>query len=120
MYPTLVPSSPGELRSSVPTLAPTRAVLFLDVRLPLESPVRVDEGDSTPVLLSTRVQGELPDRTVMIRCTSSNSTLLHVGCPDQPSATSPGTCEMPLAAAGNMSVVLIAADDVDNRGHPPV
>jgi hypothetical protein len=116
-----VPSSPGELRSSVPTLAPTRAVLFLDVRLPLESPVRVDEGGTTLVLLSTRVQGKLLDRTGMMRCTSSNSSLLHVGCPDQPSATSPGTCEMPLAlAAGNMSVLVIAADDFDNRGHPPV
>jgi hypothetical protein len=109
-YPTLVPSSPGELRSSVPTLAPTRAVLFLDVRLPLESPVRVDEGGTTLVLLSPRVQGKLLDRTVMMRCTSSNSALLHVGCPDQPSATSPGTCEMPQAlAAGNMSVLVIAA-----------
>ncbi len=105
----------------MPTLAPTRAVLFLDVRLPLESPVRVDEGDMTLVLLSTRVQGELLDRSVMIRCTSSNSTLLHVGCPDQPSATSPDTCEMPLAlATGNLSLLLIAADDFDNRGHPPV
>jgi len=120
-YPTLVPSSPGELRSSVPTLAPTRAVLFLDVRVPLESPVRVDEGGTTLVLLSARAQGKLLDRTVTIRCTSSNSTLLHVGCPDQPSAASPGTCEMPLhLAAGNLSVLLIAADDFDNRGHPPV
>jgi len=121
VYPTLAPSSPGELRSSVPSLAPTRAVMFLDVRLPLESPVNVGEGGVTLVVLSTRVQGELLDRTVMIRCTSSNSTLLHVGCPDQPSATSPETCEMPLhRAAGNLSVLLIAADDFDNRGHPPV
>jgi hypothetical protein len=105
----------------VPTLAPTRAVLFLDVRLPLESPVHVDEGDMTLVLLSIRVQGEPLDHTVMIRCISSNSTLLQLGCPDRPSATSPGTCEMPLAlAAGNLSVLLIAADDFDNRGHPPV
>ena len=105
----------------MPTLAPTRAVLFLDVRLPLESPVRVDEGDMTLVLLSTRVQGEPLDRTVMIRCISSNATLLQLGCPDRPSATSPGTCEMPLAlAAGNLSVLVIAADDFDNRGHPPV
>jgi hypothetical protein len=121
VYPSLVPSSPGELRSSVPTLGPTWAVLFLDVRPPLESPVRVDEGNTILVLLSARVQGEPLDRTVMIRCTSSNSTLLHVGSPDQPSATSPGTCEMPLhLAAGNLSVLLIAADDFDNRGHPPV
>ena len=120
-HPTLVPSSSAELRSYVPTLAPTRAVLFLRILRPLESPVQVDEGDVTPVVLSSHVQGEPSDRIVMIRCTSSNATLLHVGCPDRPSAASPDTCELPLVLpAGNLSVALIAPDDFDNRGRPPV
>ena len=118
-FPTLVPSSAAELRSSVPTLSPTQPVLFLNIDVPLASPVRVDEGEITLVVLSAFVQGKPRARTVMVRCTSSNRTLLHVGCPDRPSPESPDSCEMALALpVGNISLQLVAVDDLDNRGHP--
>jgi hypothetical protein len=120
-FPTLQPSAKADFRTSVPTLDPTRAVVSLNVRSPLESPVRVNEGRTSTVLLSAIVQGDLSPTTIMVRCDSSNATLLHVGCPDVPLVGSPASCDIPMdLPAGNLSLRLIAVDDFHNSGHPAV
>ena len=62
-FPTLMPSSSAELRSRVPTLAPTRAVLLLrlavrsaaDVRIVVDT-VSVREGDAVLLELLAELQ----------------------------------------------------------------
>ena len=118
-FPTLQPSAKADFRTSVPTLDPTRAIVSLNVRSPLESPVRVNEGSTSTVVLSAIVQGDLSPTTVLVRCDSSNASLLHVGCPFVPLVGSPASCEIVLdLPAGNLSLRLIAVDDFDNSGHP--
>jgi hypothetical protein len=118
-YPTLQPSARAGFQSSVPTLVPTRAIVSLNVQSPLESPVHVNEGTSSTVVLSGIIEGDLSPTTILVRCDSSNATLLHVGCRDVPLIGSPASCEIPMdLPAGNVTVRLIAVDDFDNSGHP--
>jgi hypothetical protein len=82
----------------------------------------MNEGGASTVVLAAIVQGELsPTTKVMIRCVSSDDTLLHVGCPDVPLVGSPASCEIPMdVSTGIVSVRPIAVDDFDNSGHPAV
>jgi hypothetical protein len=82
--------------------------------------MRVKEGAASTVMLSATVQGELrPSVIITVRCESSNVSLLHVGCPDEPLLGSPAVCEVPMMLpTGNISVSPIAVDDYDNSGHP--